>query len=407
MKDLSVISKALPYTYGFENNALEREGWSLVDCTEGTGIEDNVSHNGNYIFGFLYTTNPPQYLISPQFDGTTGMTVSFYYKNQMDDYPETFQVGYSTTNRSIDAFTWGNKVTANDEDRWRQFKTYFPIGTKYVAIKYTSYDECYLMLDDFSFEAVDGITLDVAKDNSDIFDANKGQVVDVKFKGLTLEADKWNALCLPFDMTAEQIAASPLAGATIHEYVGTDPEGTSATITLSRECTEIEAGFPYVVKFSGKNIVNPTFGTVYIPEHLRGESIGNNRSFIRGTLVPVELEAGDKSKLYWQDEHLYRPESATTVDAFSFYFELDGTGYDNVTTFNVDFGDRLLGDVNGDGAVNIADAVCIVNHVVGKANSTFVEAAADVNNDGVVDIADAVKIVNLVVGKVETLSREQ
>ena len=118
MKDLSVISKALPYTYGFENNALEREGWSLVDCTEGTGIEDNVSHNGNYIFGFLYTTNPPQYLISPQFDGTTGMTVSFYYKNQMDDYPETFQVGYSTTNRSIDAFTWGNKVTANDEDRW-------------------------------------------------------------------------------------------------------------------------------------------------------------------------------------------------------------------------------------------------------------------------------------------------
>ena len=90
----------------------------LVDCTEGTGIEDNVSHNGNYIFGFLYTTNPPQYLISPQFDGTTGMAVSFYYKNQMDDYPETFQVGYSTTNRSIDAFTWGNKVTANDEDRW-------------------------------------------------------------------------------------------------------------------------------------------------------------------------------------------------------------------------------------------------------------------------------------------------
>lgn len=110
--------KTLPYEYGFENMHVDDEGWSRVDCTEGTGIEDNVSHNGNYIFGFLYTTNPPQYLISPQFDGTTGMAVSFYYKNQMDDYPETFQVGYSTTNRSIDAFTWGNKVTANDEDRW-------------------------------------------------------------------------------------------------------------------------------------------------------------------------------------------------------------------------------------------------------------------------------------------------
>ena len=30
----------------------------------------------------------------------------------------------------------------------------------------------------------------------------------------------------------------------------------------------------------------------------------------------------------------------------------------------------------------------------------------DVNGDGVVDIADAVKIVNLVVGKVEALSRK-
>ena len=68
--------------------------------------------------------------------------------------------------------------------------------------------------------------------------------------------------------------------------------------------------------------------------------------------------------------------------------------------------DIKKGDVNDDGAVDIADAVCIVNHIVGKANSTFVEAAADVNGDGVVDIADAVKIVNLVVGKVETLSRK-
>ena len=34
----------------------------------------------------------------------------------------------------------------------------------------------------------------------------------------------------------------------------------------------------------------------------------------------------------------------------------------------------------------------------------FVEAAADVNADGVVDIADAVRIVNLVVGKIDALA---
>ena len=64
----------------------------------------------------------------------------------------------------------------------------------------------------------------------------------------------------------------------------------------------------------------------------------------------------------------------------------------------------IKGDVNGDGDVDIADAVCIVNYVVGKSNTIFIEAA-DVNDDGDVDIADAVKIVNYVVGKVSALTR--
>ena len=63
-----------------------------------------------------------------------------------------------------------------------------------------------------------------------------------------------------------------------------------------------------------------------------------------------------------------------------------------------------LGDVNDDGDVDIADAVCIVNHIVGKPNTTFVEAVADANGDGDIDIADAVHIVNLVVGKITSLT---
>ena len=66
----------------------------------------------------------------------------------------------------------------------------------------------------------------------------------------------------------------------------------------------------------------------------------------------------------------------------------------------------VMGDVNDDGEIDIADAVCIVNHVVGKPTPIFVSGAADVNRDGVIDIADAVKIVNFVVGKIGALSRE-
>ena len=56
----------------------------------------------------------------------------------------------------------------------------------------------------------------------------------------------------------------------------------------------------------------------------------------------------------------------------------------------------ILGDVNGDGKMDAADAVAIANYIVGTPPATFVKTAADVNNDGKITIADAVAIVNSV-----------
>ena len=64
-----------------------------------------------------------------------------------------------------------------------------------------------------------------------------------------------------------------------------------------------------------------------------------------------------------------------------------------------------LGDVNGNGQVDIGDAVSIVNYLVGKTSEKFVEAAADTNKNGQIDIGDAVTIVNFLVGKTTSLSR--
>lgn len=95
----------------------------------------------------------------------------------------------------------------------------------------------------------------------------------------------------------------------------------------------------------------------------------------------------------------------------------DGTEVPNKATITFDENDPivtptwtntiqslLVGDANSDGTVDIADAVCIVNRLVGKETPSYVAAAADANSDGVVDIADAVRIVNLVVGKIDALS---
>jgi hypothetical protein len=83
----------------------------------------------------------------------------------------------------------------------------------------------------------------------------------------------------------------------------------------------------------------------------------------------------------------------------------------NAGTFDSRFSIKLYnavikGDANDDGVVDIADAVCIVNYVVGKPTPSFVAAAADANSDGDVDIADAVHIVNFVVGKINALARK-
>ena len=61
------------------------------------------------------------------------------------------------------------------------------------------------------------------------------------------------------------------------------------------------------------------------------------------------------------------------------------------------------GDVDGDGVVDLADAVLVINHYVGKPVAKFDEKAADVDGDGVIDLADAVRIINFYVGKVQSL----
>ena len=89
------------------------------------------------------------------------------------------------------------------------------------------------------------------------------------------------------------------------------------------------------------------------------------------------------------------------------YSLTDGTlhSLENTTT-SITVENYLLGDVNGNNGVDIGDAVTIVNYLVGKPTTTFVEKAADTNKNNQVDIGDAVTIVNYLVGKTASLSRK-
>lgn len=58
----------------------------------------------------------------------------------------------------------------------------------------------------------------------------------------------------------------------------------------------------------------------------------------------------------------------------------------------------LLGDVNGDGKVDVEDVVGIVNKILGEPAEGFIEANADVNGDSKIDVDDVVAAVNIILG---------
>lgn len=118
--------------------------WTMENCAGSTGISSGA-------FRFFYNSNPPQYLVSPELAvSEKQVKVTFQYKAQSGTYSETFQVGYSTTTNDLaSAFTWSETTTATNTD-YADYELIVPAGVKYIAIKYTSNNQYYLFIDNFS-----------------------------------------------------------------------------------------------------------------------------------------------------------------------------------------------------------------------------------------------------------------
>ena len=145
---------ALPFNCEF-NAASDLQCWTMEDCHASTGIS-------NSSFAFHWSSNPPQYLISPELAITSNLVkVQFDYKAYGDSYPESFQVGYSSTDNVISSFTWGEEVENITETTYQPYSIVCPAGTKYVAIKCTSDDQFYLYIDNFSISELTPISVTI------------------------------------------------------------------------------------------------------------------------------------------------------------------------------------------------------------------------------------------------------
>lgn len=58
----------------------------------------------------------------------------------------------------------------------------------------------------------------------------------------------------------------------------------------------------------------------------------------------------------------------------------------------------VMGDVNGDGEVNISDAVALLRYLAGDESVNIIIGNSDMNGDGTVNISDAVTLLRRLAG---------
>ena len=362
---------------GWENNVDNRgDGGNSGD--RGDAASNGTQNTGNLTYTITYhwllpnepnvTTTTGQY--SPS---TTGASVTLP-KNTLDGYQWALGVYGKDCHVSGEASEF---TTASKEFYGGNFTA---TANRTIYLK-----DVYGNLDFYEVKSVCmlGNSEDNAQEIGDFFVADNNPhanapkwPITVRLQDRTLYKDNhWNSICLPFSMTSEQIAASPLASATIKKLntsvsgyypsgyvnkIGTQQFDYGYPVVLfwfddvdiNGSGTVLEAGKPYLVKWiSGSNLVDNTtevaekevahatnpsvvvptlkhqldFNYVTVKATAEGSwasgATTNGSVSFAGTFSTTELESGDKTKLILgPNDKLYYPSETLSVAACRGYF---------------------------------------------------------------------------------------
>ena len=169
--------------------------------------------------------------------------------------------------------------------------------------------------------------------------ANDAKPYDVTLIDRTLYKDgKWNTICLPFSLSAEQIAASELADATLMVLNSSSSSlDANGTLTLSFTNAEsIEAGQPYIIKWTKadnydeadpdkRDIKNPAFTGVTITSSNPIPADFTDGTFV-GQYDPFAITNENISDIIMlsTDNRLGYSQKARTLRSFRCHFEVPG-----------------------------------------------------------------------------------
>ena len=138
----------------------------------------------------------------------------------------------------------------------------------------------------------------------------------------TLKSDAWNTFCVPFDMTAEQLAANGITD--VRALESASVEGTSVTLNFSESnLNAVEAGVPYLVK------VDAIYdGTINVENVLVSAAEPTTVSVEGGVSMTGNYAAGNvpTGAYFISDNAFYYADVETVVlKGFRAYINVNGT----------------------------------------------------------------------------------
>ena len=173
--------------------------------------------------------------------------------------------------------------------------------------------------------------------------------------------------------------------------------GISFTLTLPQGVTVVD-GEPIFSLESAR--LNPNRFTVYVKQKANSSwnflivtnsataaLAGTEGAFMTVTLGIADGMANGSYDISLTDNKLSVKENNNLVNSI----RLDDTS--STLTIDNSQTDFIMGDVNGDGDVDLSDAIMVIYYSMDETPANFNEAAADMNADGEIDLSDAILII--------------
>ena len=165
---------------------------------------------------------------------------------------------------------------------------------------------------------------------------NMNRLTDAQVDNRTYKANEWNSFCLPFDVSMDQMKTVFGNDVEVVNHVGMDTDAKTMLFAPVSE-TMLYAGEPYLVKFSGSDVVNPTFKDVIITQTAnqkteyngKGVSFDGKHTFygtlFQGYNIKTLTDYLFSNDVYATDASLAKATSNTENGARAFIRVSDGT----------------------------------------------------------------------------------